>query len=247
MPGQQRCVGHQFGPVVVDGLSTHDRGRRVPVVEQRRRLREAMRAHELLAAEALGALRHEAQVTLAGNFADLAVIRHELSFVPAATMVPCTSPNPIRAEPFPPHHPRIVTLSPSARNVRVEPSARASGSEPRQVSSMRLPRAVRSGPDTVPDPYRSPGRNDAPLIVVCASCWAKVQYMSVKSVREIVVAFSSTSSSKGIAHGRTARRYSAGAGSWTGGSVKYGRSASSGTTHGEIDVANDLARNGPSG
>ena len=36
---------------------------------------------------------------------------------------------------------------------------------------------VGGNPLTVPEPYRSPGRVVAPLTVMWASCWAKVQYM----------------------------------------------------------------------
>ena len=48
-------------------------------------------------------------------------------------------------------------------------------------------------------------------------------------------------------HGWLARRYSSGGGSWAGASTRACSSAASGMTQGEIVVANDLARNGPSG
>ena len=53
----------------------------------------------------------------------------------------------------------------------------SSGSVPFQVSSRSEPRCSRSGPLTVPEPYTSPVRSDAPFTVMWASCCAAVQYI----------------------------------------------------------------------
>src|SRR6185312_9198584 len=90
-------------------------------------------------------------------------------------IVPVTAPKPIRVPPWPGAVAVSTTVSPSARKVRVEPSARCSGSVPFQVSSISEPRWRGSGPETVPEAYRSPVRRLAPLLVRWASCWAGVQ------------------------------------------------------------------------
>ena len=55
------------------------------------------------------------------------------------------------------------------------------------MRSIRLPTASGSGPETVPDANRSPGEVPAPLTVMCASCWAGVQYMSANPTSLISV------------------------------------------------------------
>ena len=84
----------------------------------------------------------------------------------AGSIRPRTSPSPSA---------RSTTSSPSSRKVRVEPSASAIGSAPFHVSSMKEPRASRSGPEIVPEASRSPVRSDAPLTVRWATCWATLQ------------------------------------------------------------------------
>jgi hypothetical protein len=90
-------------------------------------------------------------------------------------------------------------------------------------------------------------RRCAPLTVRCAICWATLQDSSrafVAATRWPLISISSAMSS---AHG-SSRRYSSGSASGgVAGAVRNGSSAAIGTTHGEIDVANDLPRNGPSG
>ena len=56
----------------------------------------------------------------------------------------------IRPRTSPSGSPRSTTSSPSSRNVRVEPSGSSIGSSPFQLSSIRLPRSERSGPEIVP-------------------------------------------------------------------------------------------------
>ena len=141
----------------------------------------------------------------------------------------------------------IATSSPSSRKVRTDPSGRVSGSAPPQLSSSRQPRCSRSGPLTVPEAKRSPVRVEAPFTVMWASIWAGVQYMVANGGRDTTWPFRRTSSarSKPVSPGPV--RYGSGCGSCGGIPVLACSSASSGTIHGEIDVANDLARNGPSG
>jgi hypothetical protein len=80
-----------------------------------------------------------------------------------------------------------------------------------------------------------------------ASIWAGVQYMVANGGRDTTWPFSLTSSARSKPVWPGADRYGSGSGSWGGGRTCAGASASSGTTQGETDVANDLARNGPSG
>ena len=60
---------------------------------------------------------------------------------------------------------------------------------------------VASGPDTVPDANRSPGRTDAPLTVMCASICAGVQYIVENGGRVICAPLISTRSSMSRPHG----------------------------------------------
>src|SRR5439155_1239280 len=66
------------------------------------------------------------------------------------TTVPTTSPRST-----PPARPRMVTVSPSARKVRVDPSASVTGSAPPRVSSTNEPTWSRPGPEIVPEANRS--------------------------------------------------------------------------------------------
>ena len=90
-------------------------------------------------------------------------------------------------------------------------------------------------------------RSAAPFTVRCASCCAAVQYMVANRGRDTSWPLRCTASSMSSPHGWLARRYSSGGGSWAGGLTRACSSAASGMTQGEIVVANDLARNGPSG
>ena len=122
--------------------------------------------------------------------------------------------------------------------------AASSGSAPRHVSSMRLPALGRRRAATVPDANRSPGRSVAPFTVRWASCWAKVQYRCgevrrarsswpLSSTREVEVEAPRPRGAQvrvGLAGPAPAARRGT------------GRSASSVTTHGEIDVAKLLPR-----
>src|SRR5271165_2941588 len=165
----------------------------------------------------------------------------------AGRLRPVTSPKPIRVPPAPGAVAVIVTSSASWRKVRTDPSARVSGSAPPQLSSSRQPRWSRSGPLTVPDAYRSPVRVEAPFTVICASICAGVQYMVANGGRAITWPLSRTSSARSRPHLPVSARYGSGSGSRGGGLTRAYSRASSGTIHGEIEVANDLARNGPSG
>src|SRR6478752_725674 len=91
----------------------------------------------------------------------------------AGSTVPVTSPrrkNPVGVGAVA----VMVTVSPSDRNALDEPSAKVTGSVPLRVSSMNDPAVPGSGPEIVPDAYRSPGRTLAPPTVSCASIWAPV-------------------------------------------------------------------------
>ena len=103
--------------------------------------------------------------------------------------------------------------------------------------------------DTVPDANRSPVRSEAPLTVRCASCWAGVQYIvgerRPRHDRAVPAAPRATRSrpqpvvvAQVGQHLRILRAAPA---------TRAASSASSGTTHGDTEVANDLPRNGPSG
>jgi len=86
-----------------------------------------------------------------------------------------------------------------------------------------------------------------PFTVVWASCWAIVQYMWRKLVSEMMVSLSSISRLRSTPRLGSEVRYGRGAGSWAGDGTRCPASASSCTIHGDIDVAKDLLRNGPSG
>src|SRR5215472_1635101 len=80
-----------------------------------------------------------------------------------------------------------------------------------------------------------------------ANCWAAVQYICPYGGRDTTVPFHSISSVRSRPHGSVGLRYGNGDGSCTGDGIRAPSTADSGTTQGEIDVANDLLRNGPSG
>jgi hypothetical protein len=85
MPWFQRAVGGAVGRLRrVERLGVDDRGRGVPVVEQRRVGREALLPHQLLGIQSTfrGA---ELRVTLAGHTAQTAKIWHDALPVPAWT------------------------------------------------------------------------------------------------------------------------------------------------------------------
>ena len=91
-------------------------------------------------------------------------------------------------------------------------------------------------------------RSEAPLTVRCASCWSGVQYMPANGGRDTTVPFHDTSSVRSRPQSaRRARGTAARPGPARGLGTRASRSASSGTTHGDTEVANDLPRNGPSG
>src|SRR5690606_38258293 len=164
----------------------------------------------------------------------------------AGRMRPRTSPKPIRPPPAPGAVAEITTSSPSSRKVRGSPFT-SIGSLPPQVSSMNEPRWSGPGPEIVPEAKRSPVRVDAPLTVMCASICAGDQYISRYGGRLTTWPFQATVSSMSSPHGALSRRYGSGTGSWGGVLTRAASSASRGTTHGEIEVAKLLPRNGPSG
>jgi hypothetical protein len=90
-------------------------------------------------------------------------------------------------------------------------------------------------------------RIDAPFTVMCASICAGVQYMLANGGLDTSWSLIRTSSARSRPDLPESARYGRGGGSWGAGSVHAADSASSGTIHGEIEVANDLPRNGPSG
>ncbi len=90
-------------------------------------------------------------------------------------------------------------------------------------------------------------RIDAPFTVMCASICAGVQYMLVNDGLETSCPLIRTSRARSRPDLPGSVRYGSGGGSCGEASVHAADSASSGTTHGEIEVANDLPRNGPSG
>ena len=90
-------------------------------------------------------------------------------------------------------------------------------------------------------------RTLAPLTVMCASIWAAVQYMVANGGRDRGCPFSRTSRARSSPCFPASARYGSSSGERGGGSTQACARASSGTIHGEIEVANDLPRNGPSG
>src|SRR5690606_10587466 len=93
----------------------------------------------------------------------------------------------------PPAVARIVTVSPSWRNVLVSPLLSLRGSAPFQVSSISEPRSSRRPPGTVPLARRCPVRSEAPLTVGRASSWSGGQYMLRYGGRETPSPLSSIS------------------------------------------------------
>ncbi len=172
----------------------------------------------------------------------------------AGSTRPVTSPSATVRPSGPGAPARIVTVSPSSNpSRRTAPSASSTSSVQPQVSSSRLPRSRRVGPDTVPDANRSPVRSDAPLLVRCASCCAGVHRSpaapGVATHRRTAAPAGASSSSNPIRvpvarRGEVVRRR---AGRRPAARPWRPSSASSGTIHGDTDVANDLPRNGPSG
>src|SRR5699024_11721607 len=99
----------------------------------------------------------------------------------------------------------------------------------------------------VPEANRSPVRAVAPLTVQCASIWAGDQYMWAYGGRETISSFHSTSRSMFKPQSWLPRKYGRGSGSWVGVGTRADSNAAMGTTHGEMDVAKLLPRNGPNG
>src|SRR6185437_6415023 len=148
-------------------------------------------------------------------------------------------------------HPVRITSSSSSRKRR-SPASRLSGTAPLRVISRSEPQLSGVVPLIVPEPIRSPTRVLQPETVWCASCCAMLQYIPRKFVRETTsggrpAGASDAESSMSYACGPCVARYGSGGGFCTGPSTRNGSSASIVTTHGEIDVANDLLLNGPSG
>ena len=79
---------------------------------------------------------------------------------------------------------RMQTSSPSRRKVNSLPSLSVIGSEPPQQISRKDPRWKRSRPEMVPPAKKSPARSPAPLMVMWASIWAAVQYVSANGATE---------------------------------------------------------------
>ena len=123
------------------------------------------------------------------------------------------------------------------------------GSLPPQLSSISEPRWRFSGPLTVPEANKSPVRRDAPFAVMCASICGALQYIPPNCGREIRCSFSRTSNSMSRPHASAALSSRYGSSAWlrAGGATRAASSASSGTIHGAMLVANDFPKNGPSG
>src|ERR1043165_7536535 len=81
---------------------------------------------------------------------------------------------------------------------------------------------------------------------MCASCWAAVQYIHANGGRDTTVPFQSTAIEMSYPWW-SPFRYGSGIGSCIGVGIRAASSAASGVTQADIDVANDLPRNGPSG
>jgi hypothetical protein len=90
-------------------------------------------------------------------------------------------------------------------------------------------------------------RTEAPFTVSWASICAGVQYMPANGGLDTSWPLIRTSSARSRADLPGSARYGSGGGSCGCGSVHAADNASSGTIHGEIEVANDLPPNGPSG
>src|SRR5215468_1399277 len=101
--------------------------------------------------------------------------RNGYAGVVAGSMTARHSPKPMWAKPARSQWPRKMTPSPSSRNRRVSPVGNAIGSRPPLLSSRRLAQLSDSGPDTVPEPIRSPISRLQPLLVWWATIWATVQ------------------------------------------------------------------------
>ena len=76
---------------------------------------------------------------------------------------PRTSPRPMETNPSRSARARMITSSPSSRNVRVPPDASAIALRPPSVISRRLPYPSGVGDEMVPEPSRSPGRRLQPF------------------------------------------------------------------------------------
>ena len=87
----------------------------------------------------------------------------------------------------------------------------------------------------------------APFDVACASICGIVQYSVRALPRETTSPLSSISRSTSSAQSAPPARCGSGGGSCTGASTRCASSNASGVTQAEIDVRNDLPRNGPSG
>ena len=177
----------------------------------------------------------------------------------AGSTVPVTSPRLTYVAPpsRSPAQPRSVTRSPSCRNVRVVPSGSVIGRVPPIVRSIRLPSIRTSGPTPCPTRPGRPVRHDAPLTVTWASCCAGVQYMSANPVRD------TTGRDASRAHGGALEqhlevqveppRLDRLAGSRRRVDLHRRRQPERAgapralTSHGDIEVAKLLPRNGPSG
>lgn len=92
----------------------------------------------------------------------------------AGKTLPAHLPNPIRSPSFS-QYPRIMTSSPSCKNLRLSPPFNWMDFVPFQQSSSIDPNESSVSPLIVPDAMRSPGRTLQPVMVWWANCWAAVQ------------------------------------------------------------------------
>lgn len=101
-------------------------------------------------------------------------------------MVPVTSPNPIKA-PSRPAQPRMVSVSPSRRNMRSSPPRSWIAFFPPCVCSRMLPSEPGVSPVMVPEPNKSPGRKLHPVMVWWAIIWGQDQRRCFELDFEMVV------------------------------------------------------------
>src|SRR3954447_4125923 len=129
----------------------------------------------------------------------------------------------------------MTTSSPSARKRSLS------------HSSINEPHSCRRGPLTVPEANRSPVRTFAPLLLRCASICAGDQCIDLYGGRDTSSPLTRISRRRSSPEACLSRRYGRNGDCADGGQTHALPSAASGTIHGEIDVAKDLPRNGPSG
>ena len=223
------------------------------VVQQRRRPGEAVLAHQLLSQAPRLGRRTRCGASVEGR-------------LPVGTAA-SPAPRPRRVLPIPtlarqaPHTVAETSpttarrtsrgstpLSPSSSQVLSLPSSRRSGCSPPQAISIRLPQPSRSGPDTVPVARRSPVRSAAPFDVRCATSCDSRPVDVARLGRLTTVSFRDELQVHVVCPRLGAPQLRRNLLPLLGTvDPERARARHIGTTQAEIEVANDLPRNGPRG